>query len=123
MMEDPRWLRLITIGLVLVAIAVGYFLFTSRSSSTVSKTASQISKASPGSSPSASASPTVLGQNTKASSSPAPSATQMSAYNRIANRTQAQAQALPSTGFPAGLIAIISISVMVSGWGLRRFPH
>ena len=32
-MDDPIWLRVITVGLVLAALAVGYFLLTGRFSS------------------------------------------------------------------------------------------
>lgn len=125
-MEDPRWLRFITIGLVLAALAVGYFLISGRLSSnqTTRTQASPI--------------PSVLGQNTQVSPNPATAAssspTPTSAYNMlidrsrntqgaIASETQTQKnQTLPKTGFPAGLAAALSISVIISGWGLRRFP-
>lgn len=106
-MDDPKWLRLITIGLVLAAIAVGYFLFTGRlSSNKISKT-----KSSP--------TPSTLGQNVKVTPSPTP----VSAYTTVANRTQGQTQTLPSTGFPLGLAVVFSVSALVSGWSLRKFPE
>lgn len=117
-MEDPRWLRLITIGLILAALAVGYFLFTGKFSSNSAKTQS----------PQA----TVLGQTTKtqngttnASPNPttSPSPTPTSAYNRIVSRNQNQVQTLPATGFPAGLAIALSVSAMIAGYGLRRFPR
>lgn len=111
-MEDPRWLRLLTVGLVLAALAVGYFLFTGRfSSNSATRRVAQV-VVSP--SPSATPAPKV---------SPTPSATPSSAYATIANRTKGGAQTLPRTGFPLDLAAILSVSVMISGWGLRKFPH
>ncbi len=127
-MEDPRWLRLMTIGLVLAALAVGYFLFSGRLAP--SKTARM--QASPA--------PTVLGKNAQvsprpsvvssaspraaAASSVSPSPT--SAFERAVSRAQTGSQSvetLPRTGFPVELAAAFSISAVISGWGLRRFPH
>lgn len=116
-MDDPRWLRFITIGLVLAALAVGYFLFSGRLSSDQTS-GTQSSPA-----------PTVLGQDIQASPGSAatgsPSPTPTSAYNTLVNRSQgvSGAQVLPRTGFPMGLAAVFSISALVAGWGLRRFPH
>ncbi len=104
-MEDPRWLRLITIGLVLSALAVGYFLLTGKFTSTkTSKPSSapqasqqaQITQASP--------SPSVLG---------------------LANRqsTPSAVATLPQTGFPAALIGVFSVSALVAGFGLRKYPN
>ena len=104
-MDDPRWLRQVTIALVLAALAVGYFLMTGKLFSPA-KTQSQTSQVA-----TSSAQPQVLGQNTPPS-----------AYERIANRTQSQTQSLPATGFPAGLAVLFSISAIISGFGLRRFP-
>lgn len=113
-MDDPKWLRLITIGLVLAAVAVGYFLFTGRfSSSNVSKT-TQVSQASPSASVTSSASPSVT-----------PTPTPVSAFNKITERTTKGGQSvdtLPRTGFPGSLVAVLAISTMIAGWGLRRFP-
>ncbi|MBI2330107.1 hypothetical protein HYU94_01845 [Candidatus Daviesbacteria bacterium] len=118
-MEDSRWLRLVTIGLVLAALAVGYFLFTGRFSQESKKSETQISQATPTASITATLRPTVLGQNTGSSPSPTPT----SAYQAIISRNQQGTQVLPKTGFPAGLTAILAISALISGWGLRRFPH
>ena len=114
-MDDPRWLRLVTIGLVLAALAVGYFLMTGKLFSPA-KTQSQVSKAVVSPTPSA-----VLGQNTEPR--PLPTSSPTSAYERIASRTQSQIQTLPATGFPAGLAIIFSGSVIIAGYGLRKFPH
>lgn len=101
-MDDPRWLKLITIGLVLASLAVGYFLFSGRLSST---------QPTP--------SPSVLGENIKSSPVPAPA----SAYERIVNRTRDGVQVLPRTGFPYGLAVVFSASAIISGWSLRKFPN
>lgn len=105
-MQDNIWLRLITVGLFLAALAVGYFLLSGR---LTSKQAD----------PTVSPGPTVLGQNAKVTASPSPS----SAYTKIAERTQNQPQVLPKTGFPVSLAVIFSAAAIISGWGLRRFPH
>lgn len=121
-MDDPRWLRLIMIGLILAALALGYFLLSGKFAQTVNKTAQN--------SPTAS----VLGQasqvqgqenqiaspnpTAKLNGTPAPT----SAYAKIAARTQNQTTTLPKTGFPQELAIIFSVSAMISGWGLRKFP-
>ncbi len=119
-MEDPRWLRLITIGLVLAALAVGYFLLSGRlASNSVKKTqASPTSVLGQNTQPTPTAIPTVV-----STPSPVPSVVPNSAYNRIVNRTQGGVQTLPSTGFPVGLFGALSAAAAVAGWGLRRFPH
>lgn len=112
-MENSPWLKLITIGLVLAALAVGYFLLTGRlSSNSVTRT-----KSSP--------SPSVLGQNAQSSPAPAttPSPSPSSAYERIVDRSQGGVQTLPKTGFPVELAVVFSISAIVSGLSLRKFPH
>ena len=108
-MDDPRWLRLVTIGLVLAALAVGYFLMTGKLFSPT-----KIKSQTP--------SPQVLGQNTP-QPSPLPTSSPTSAYERIASRTQSQTQTLPATGFPAGLAVVFSASAIIAGYGLRKFPH
>lgn len=119
-MEDPKWLRLITIGLVLAALAVGYFLFSGR----LAPDRSAETQATPA--------PTILGQNAQVSPSPtavpaaSPSPSPTTAFDRIASRTQNGAremQTLPRTGFPQGLAVVFSISALIAGWGLRRYPH
>lgn len=116
-MDDPRWIRFLTIGLVLAAVAVGYFLLTGRlASNSATKTGF---KPNGNVGIGVTVQPSVLGQNTQASPFPSP----MSAYDRIANRNQQNVQTLPATGFPVELAAALSVSVMLTGWGLRRFPH
>jgi len=125
MEESNRWLRLITVGLVLSALAVGYFLLSGRlTSNSFVKTKSQESKTVPSAFPEAvevnsSPAPSVLGLN----STPSPLPSNTSAYTRIVNRTQGGVQTLPRTGFPITLAVIFSASAMISGWGLKKFPH
>lgn len=120
-MEDPRWLRLIAIGLILAALSVGYFLLSGRLvSNSAIKSTTQVSNVP--ATASASPSTSVLGQNAKDSTTSSPKPTTMSAYDRIASRNQ-PIQTLPKTGFPQVLAGIFSVGVMISGWGLRKFPH
>lgn len=104
-MDDPRWLRLVTIGLVLAALAVGYFLFSGGMS--VNKSSKAPNPPSPSGSPSL---------------RPSLQATQ-SAFSRISERAQSDAQTLPGTGFPAGLAIVFSVSAMITGFSLRKFPN
>ncbi len=116
-MESNIWLRIITIGLVLSALAVGYFLLSGRiTSNSASKIKSQTEKVV------ASASPTVLGQDVQASPTPS-SSPSSSAFEKIAERNKSNIQTLPKTGFPIGVAAVFSLSAMISGWGLRKYPH
>ncbi len=104
-MEDNRWLRLIIAGLILAAIAVGYLILTNRFN-TAPKTPQQtrpVQQASP--TPSPTPSPSTLGTSTSTDSANLSGAT-----------------TLPNTGFPAGLAAIFSLSALVSGYFLRKYP-
>lgn len=99
------------IGLVLAAVAVGYFLLSGRlSPGSITRT-----QASPA--------PTVLGENAQTTPTPTPSPTPGAAYNAISDRAQGGTQTLPNTGFPVGLAAVFSLSGVIVGWGLRKFPH
>lgn len=129
-MEDPKWLKLVTIGLVLAALAVGYFLLNGKFYSNKQKTNTQISQTVVTPSPIATAksSPAIVAQNKSvtAVASVSPSASPLSAYNRIVNRTQTNnqtTQALPNTGFPVGVALALSISTIITGWGLHKFPR
>ena len=102
-MESSPWLKLITIGLVLAALAVGYFLISGRVAS------NKTTKA-----------PSSAEQQVEGVSQAAPSS---NAYSRIVERNKSQVQVLPKTGNPAILISIISLSAVASGWGLRKFPQ
>lgn len=112
-MDDPRWLRLITIGLVLAALAVGYFLvsgrFAANKSTRQAQAPRQVQQMTPSpipvTSPASSPSPQALG-----------TATQQDGQ-------KGSVQVLPRTGFPLALVGIFSASAMIAGWGLRKFPH
>jgi len=106
--ESSPWLKLITIGLVLAALAVGYFLVSGRFTS--NKTAKQQVKSEK----------QVQGV---AQTAVEPSPTPSNAYSRIVERNKSGIQVLPKTGNPAILISIISLSAIASGWGLKKFPH
>lgn len=103
-MEDTRWLRLVTIGLVLAAMAVGYFLLAQRFSGTKTEVSDQPTP-----------SPSVLGTDTTDATK--------SAYQRIAERTKGGVETLPATGFPALLTGTLFASAVIIGLGLRRFPN
>lgn len=122
-MEDPRWLRLITTGLILAALAVGYFLLSGRlGSNTVTRTKPQATQV-PSISPSPFFSPNPLPSPSPSPvSSPGATPASGSAYNAIVDRSKGGVQSLPNTGFPVGLAVVFSISVIISGWGLRKFP-
>lgn len=124
-MDDPRVLRIITVGLILAALAVVYFLFTGGFSVNKPKVnQNQTAKVSP--SPTSrpttaatpSATPSVVGQ-----ALPTAVPTPASAYDTITNRSQENVQNLPNTGFPGGLVVVFSISALVAGYSLRRFPR
>lgn len=123
-MEDSGWLRLVAVGLILAALAVGYFLLSGRliSNSSV-KTTPQASNVVASAGASATPSPSVLGQYTQATPYPIPKPTPTSAYNAIVNRQQRQVQSLPKTGSQAMLAGIFSLGIMISGLGLRKFPY
>jgi len=110
-MENSRWFGVITVGLVIAALAVGYFLLTGKLS-----TKSGNAQISP--------TPAVLGQNEQINT-PASIAkpTPISAYNMIVERNKGKVTMLPKTGFPIELAMVFSASAMTIGWGLRKFPH
>ena len=94
-MDDPRWLRVITVGLVLAALAVGYFFIAGRFSA---KNVGQ---------------PEVSGVMEQ-TESPAPVASPS---------PTADVQALPNTAFPSGLLIVFSAGAIAAGFGLRKFPN
>lgn len=109
-MEDPRWLRLITIGLVLSALAVGYFLLTGRFTSTKTNKPTPTAQ-------SLTAQP--VQKITQASPSPRPTPTASSATTKGGQPIAS----LPATGFPAGLAVTFSVSAIAAGYGLRKYPN
>ncbi|MBI2196350.1 hypothetical protein HYU45_01930 [Candidatus Daviesbacteria bacterium] len=118
-MDDPKWLRLVVIGLVLAALATGYFLLSGRLTSNKAATpGTQVSKNTAGVSPS----PSVLGQATQGTPAPVSSSAPASAYSAIVDRNQGGVQNLPNTGSPVIFISALAVSSMLVGWGLRKFP-
>lgn len=110
-MEDPRWLRLVTVGLVLAALAVGYFLLTGRF------TSNNQSKPSPTPIPAVSETTTPTPSSVGVGSSPSatPSA--------VASDPRMNVTTLPATGYQLIILGMISAGVMISGLGLRKYPH
>ncbi len=111
-MDDPRWLRIVVVGLILAILAVIYFLLTGglsgNKNNNIQTQGTQTSK--------------VVVPIVTMSPQPQKSATP-SAYNTIANRSQGSAQTLPRTGFPFGLVVVISASAVGTGLALRKFPR
>lgn len=109
-MEDPRWVRLIAVGLVLAALAIVYFLLSG--SFVKTKPKSEVSNK--------------VVAEIPVNPSPSPRPATQSAYTRIVNRTQGiqdGVQTLPRTGFPVVLIGVFSVAAIAAGLGLRKFPH
>ena len=116
-MDDPRWLRIIVVGLVLAALAIGYYLLTgafslSKTNKPQVQTKTQTNTTIQVNSPAPKVDPTV-----------SPTTSPQSAYQKIMERNQAQVQTLPKTGLPVGFLGLLSISIMVTGLGLRKFPY
>lgn len=118
-MEDQRWIRLVTIGLVLAAMAVGYFLLAQRFTGTRVSDGNRVSKSQP--TPTPSVAPSGAGQATQSAYVSEGKAS--SAYQRIAERTRNNTQTLPATGSPVLLVGLLSIAATVVGFGLRKFHH
>lgn len=115
-MDDAPWLRIITIGLILAAIAVGYFLISGR---LMGPKTTQISDSQVTQMATPSPTPEVFGQITQASPTPGTS----SAYNQIVDRTKGNIKVLPQTGAPVITLGLLSASAMIIGWGLKKYPH
>ncbi len=125
-MEDPRWLRLVTVGLVLAALAVGYFLLTGRfsSSNQAKPNKAVINQVNPTPIPVASET-TMRGENTP---NPTPLDAGLGAYptaspSAAAPYPRGNVTTLPRTGDLQLILVIISTGIMVSGLSLRKFPH
>ena len=114
-MEDPRWLRLIAVGLVLAVLVVGYSLLTGSfiKSKTITNS-TQVAKTATLPSPVPFTPPTVVPNVIDKEST-------SSAYDRIAQRNQSNIHTLPKTSFPTGLILAVSLIAIVSGLRIRRF--
>ena len=99
-MDTVGRLKLIIIGLILLAIGIGYFIFAQRTSVQPGIDQQAIIEPSP------SSSPQVISQASSVGS-PLP---------------KTGISSLPSTGIPVGLMAIFAISAAIAGWGLRQYP-
>lgn len=110
-MDNPKWLRLIIIGLVLTALVVIYLLFTGAFAGEKNKkTANQ-----PGDVNGVVSEPSIPAVSEETNTP--------SAYDRIAERTKASVETLPNTGSPIELLGLVSIGVATVGWGLRKYPN
>lgn len=107
-MENPGWVRLVVVGLVLAALAIGYFLLSgsfvkTKPKSDVSNRIGVVETPAPDTSIKvATASPT-----------PKPA---------VNGQPASAVQTLPATGFPLALIVVLSAGATVAGLGLRKFP-
>ncbi|MDP3973425.1 MAG: hypothetical protein Q8P92_01195 [Candidatus Daviesbacteria bacterium] len=117
-MEDGRWLRFLTIGLVLTALVVGYFIVTGRFSARQENVVEEQQQTEVAQTENAEEE--VLGEDAQVSQA---SPTPKSAYDAIAQRSKGGVEELPKTGFPLYLWSVISVSALIAGWGLRKFPN
>ena len=132
-MDDPRILRIITVGLILAALAVVYFLFTGGFSVGKPKVSqNQTAKVSPSptpvitASPNPSATPAVVNQAlpTAVPTATAEPVSTTGSGGAIASTGAGNSLgALPRTGFPIVLAIVFSFSAVAVGLGLRKFPH
>lgn len=121
MMEDESRVKLIIIGFILVAVVVGYFLLSSRFSrpKVLPQAATQpvvqeiISSPTP-------VPPAVVSQ------SPSPALLRIMTAPKVATpsskTTKGLTVNLPKTAFESGLLGLFSLSVVIAGWFLRRYP-
>ena len=121
-MEDTRWLRLVTIGLVLAAMAVGYFLLAQRfngNKTQVADTKTEVVVATPTPTPSVLPTPlpsaSVLGIGVTAAGG-------LTTKGGLSVTTKGGVQSLPATGFPAVLLVWFAAGAIAAGYGLRKFP-
>lgn len=104
-MEDGRWLRMITAGLIIAAIVVSFFLLTGRFNG---GQRSQVARVSP--------SPTI-------ESLPTPSPSPDSLGLATDSGTLQPGQTLPKTGLPLVLLGAFSVAAVISGYFLRKYPE
>ena len=129
-MENPNWLRLIVVGLVLAAMAFGYFLLSNRFVSTkntkIQKTTQVVEKTQPTQEPDIVAVQPSVTPSASPISSPRANVTPTNspAYTKIAERTnKGGIQTLPKTGAPLFFMGIGALSAIATGLGLRKFPN
>lgn len=126
-MENQGWLKLVIVGLVLSAMAGGYFLLSNRLVS--KKSTKSQGEVVTETTPIPSQGISVLGQTATPSATPAATPiavvtpTNPPAYTRIVQRTQSKIQTLPNTGIPVYLMGVGALSAMVVGVSLSKFPN
>ncbi len=132
-MDDPRVLRVITVGLILASIVVIYLLFTGGFAvkSKVNKQANNPAQNNNlSATPSPSSFPKIIGSSSTGTgviptSTPTSTHTKTSSsYNTVASRSQTaapnSAQTLPDTGFPVDLALVFAAFTIISGITLRK---
>ncbi len=104
-MESDGKLKLIIVGLVLAAFAIGYFVIAQRVQKSQTTTPVDVVEQKPTPVP-------------VSSSLPSPIPTPVAGQGNLKG-----VNSLPNTGFPLPLAGVFATSAVVSGWFLRRFPH
>ena len=110
-MDQPKWLKLAALGLLIVILGLTYFVVVGRFSSkkeVVSK-------------------PSTISQGSVSTASPTPSATPSTSPNafqklsdqQVANNTQN----LPNTGFAEDLFIFVTAVLILSGITLRKYSR
>lgn len=117
-MDDPRLLRIILFGLVLGALTIGYLIFSGRILKPQTNTAKTVQTTQTKTTVTASPVP----GSVKIVDNTSPSLATPSAYTRILERSQ-QISTLPKTGTQDMLFGVISVSAVIAGWSLRKFPR
>lgn len=116
-MDDPRLFRIILFGLVLAALTIGYLIFSGRilkPQVTTTKVEQSVQVKTENT-----ASPAPIG--TKVADNTSLSLATPSAYTRILGRNQLAT--LPETGAAGMLFGVVSVSAVIAGWSLRKFPR
>lgn len=121
-MEFDTRLKIITAGLILAAIAVGYLIFTQRFSAQNRNTNGKpVVQFQPSPTPvplSPSPSPATLGETT-----PLAGGVDGPTTKGGQPLPKTGVSGLPKTGAPVSLVLIFSASAAVAGWFLRKYPH
>lgn len=121
-MEDRSWVRLALVGIVLLAIVIGYFIYTrasNQSQQTTQTPSIENQSPVPTFTPESSASPSPAG-SPGVTASPSPSGEMNQTQTKGGQTTNVST--LPNTGFPMELAGIFSASAITTGWFLRKFP-
>ena len=111
-MDSTSRVKLIIIGLILAAIVVGYFVLAQRFQA--NKTTSTLTQQTP--------IPTATARILVASPLATPGKNIVAASPTSQNNNR-NLQTLPKTGLPEILLGVFSLSAIISGWFLRKFPN